>query len=83
MTLNVEAPTEWDTSAAAFCGAAFGAVAVVVHQVYVALFSDVLIVDPFIYVMTEMALFIPGGAMLFSGAVILRNWLLQERIGSS
>jgi hypothetical protein len=79
MMLNVEAPTEWDRTVAAFCGAAFGAVAVVVHQVYVALFSDVLIVDPFVYVMTEMALFIPGGAMLLAGAVTLRNWLLQVR----
>jgi hypothetical protein len=77
MTLNVEAPTQWDTTVAAFCGAAFGAVAVVVHQVYVALSSNVLIVDPFLYVMTEMALFIPSGAMLFAGAVTLRNWLYR------
>ena len=51
--------------------------AVVVHQVYVALSSNVLIVDPFLYVMTEMALFIPSGAMLFAGAVTLRNWLYR------
>jgi hypothetical protein len=82
MTLNVDVPTEWDRTAAAFCGAAFGAVAVVVHQVYVVLFSDVLIVDPFVYVMTEMAMFIPGGAMLFAGAAILRNWLWQGRLRS-
>ncbi len=75
MTLNVEAPTEWDRSVAAFCGAAVGAVAVLVHQVYVVLFSDVLIVDPFVYVMTEMALFIPGGALLCAGIATMRNWV--------
>lgn len=83
MTLHVEAPTEWDWTVAAFCGAAFGGVAVVAHQVYVALFSDVLIVDPFVYVMTEMALFIPGGAMVFVAVAIIRNWLMQDRLGSS
>ena len=83
MTLHVEAPTEWDRTAAAFCGAALGAVAVLVHQVYLALFSDVLIVDPFVYVMTEMAMFIASGAMLFAGAAILRNWLWKVRLGSS
>ncbi len=83
MTLNVEAPTEWDRPVAAFCGAAVGAVAVLVHQVYVVLFSDVLIVDPFVYVMTEMALFIPGDAVVFAGAALLRNWLRQVRLGSS
>jgi hypothetical protein len=83
MTLQVQAPTEWDWMSAAFCGAAFGGVAVVVHQVYVALFSDVLVVDPFIYVMTEMAVFIPGGAVVFAGAALLRNWLRQGRLGSS
>lgn len=68
--------------AAAFCGAAFCSVAVVVHQVYVVLFSEVLVVDPFIYVMIEMALFIPGAAVLFAGAALLRNWLRQGRLGS-
>lgn len=82
MTLHVQAPTEWDWMAAAFCGAAFGGVAVVAHQVYVVLFSDVLVVDPFIYVMAEMALFIPAGAVVFAGAALLRNWLWQGRLGS-
>jgi len=82
MTHNVEAPAEWDRTAAAFCGAAFGAVAVVVHQVYVVLFSDELTIDPFVYVMTEMAMFVPAGAMLSVGAVILHEWLSQVRSGS-
>jgi len=83
MTLNVEAPTEWDRTATAFCGAVFGAVAVLAHQVYVVLFSDELIVDPFVYVITEMAVLVPGEAMLFTGAVVIRNWLSQVRLGSS
>ena len=79
MALNVEAGTEWDVTVAAFCGAVLGAVAVVVHQLYVALFVDSLIVDPFIYVMAEMAVLLPAGAMLFAGTAILRNWLSQVR----
>lgn len=82
MTLNVEAPTEWDRTVAAFCGAVSGAVAVIVHQVYVVLFSDELVGDPFVYVMTEVAVLVPGGAILFSGVAILRNWLWQVRLGS-
>jgi hypothetical protein len=44
MVLNTEPGTEWDATVAAFCGAVLGAVAVVVHQLYVALFVDYLIV---------------------------------------
>jgi hypothetical protein len=73
MALNVEAGTEWDVTVAAFCGAVLGAVAVVVHQLYVALFVDYLIVDPFVYVMTEMAVLVPGGAMLFGAVTMIRN----------
>ncbi len=31
------------------------------------------VIDPFIHVMTEMAIVVPGGAMLFAGAAMIRN----------
>ena len=73
MALNVKAGTEWDATVAAFCGAVLGAVAVVVHQLYVALFVDHLLADPFVYVMTEMAVLLPSGAMLFAAVAMIRN----------
>ncbi len=73
MALDVETEAEWSATAAAFCGAVLGAVAVLAHQLYVALFVDYLIVDPFVYVMTEMAVLLPGGALLFAAIAIIRN----------
>jgi hypothetical protein len=75
MALNVEMETEWNATTAAFCGAVLGAVAVMAHQLYVALFVDHLIVDPFVYVMSEMAVLLPGGAMLFAAVAMIRNRL--------
>jgi hypothetical protein len=69
----MEAGTEWDVTVAAFFGGILGTVVAVVHQVYVALFGIDLIVDPFVYVMTEMAVLISGGVVLFAVLAMLRN----------
>jgi hypothetical protein len=79
MALDVEARTEWTMAGAAFCGAVLGAVAVLTHELYVVLFGDYPIVDPFLHVMTEMAVLVPGGAVLFAGVAVIRNWLSQIR----
>ena len=71
----MEAGTEWDVTLAAFFGGVLGTVVAVVHQVYVALFGTDLIVDPFVYVMTEMAVLISGGVVLFAGVAMIRNRL--------
>jgi hypothetical protein len=83
MALKVEAGTQWDGTGAAFCGAILGAVAVVGHELYDVLFGVCPVADPFIHVMTEMAIVVPSGAMLFAGPVVLSNWLLQIRLGPS
>jgi hypothetical protein len=80
MVPNVEARTEWTTAGAAYCGAVLGAVAVIVHQVYIVLFSAYTIADPFLRVMTEMAVLVPGGAMVFAAIASLRNRVLRTRL---
>ncbi len=80
MVHNVEAQTEGTATGAAFCGAVLGAVAVIAHEVYDVLFSDYPIADPFLHVMTEMAVLVPGGAMVFVAIAGIRNWFLP--IGS-
>jgi hypothetical protein len=69
----MEAGTDWDVTVAAFFGGILGTVVAVVHQVYVALFSTDLIVDPFVYVMTEMAVLVSGGVVLFAVLAMIRN----------
>ena len=61
MTLDVDARTEWTTTGAAYCGAVLGAVAVIAHELYIVLFSNYPIADPFLHVMIEMAVVVPGG----------------------
>ena len=69
----MEAETEWDVTLAAFFGGVFGSVVALVHQIYAALFDTDLIVDPFVYVMTEMAVLISGGVVLFAVLAMIRN----------
>ncbi len=69
----MEAGTDWDVTVAAFFGGVLGTVVAVVHQVYVALFGTDLIVDPFVYVMTEMAVLVSGGVVLFAVLAMIRN----------
>ncbi len=52
----------------------------IAHEVYDALFSDYPIADPFVHLMTEMAVLVPGGAMVFVAIAGIRNWFLP--IGS-
>ncbi len=73
MALKVEAGTEWDETGPAFCGAILGAIAVVGHELYDVLFGVCPVADPFIHVMTEMAIVVPSGAMVFAGAATIRN----------
>jgi hypothetical protein len=80
MTLDVEARTEWTATGAVCWGGVLGAVAVIVHEVYDVLFSGYLIADPFLHVMTEMAVLVPGSAMVFVTIAGMRNWLLRMRL---
>jgi hypothetical protein len=57
----------------AFFGGVLGTAVAVVHQVYVALSGTDLIVDPFVYVMIEMAVLISGGVVLFAVLAMIRN----------
>jgi hypothetical protein len=79
MVHNVEAQIEGTATGAAFCGAVLGAVAVIAHEVYDVLFSDYPIADPFLHVMTEMAVLVPGGAMVFMAVANIRNRFLPIR----
>ncbi len=83
MVLKVEAGTEWDETGAAFGGATLGAVAVVGHELYDVLFGVCPVVDPFVHVMTEMVIVVPGGAMLFAGAATARNRFSTRPLTSS
>jgi hypothetical protein len=76
MVLNVEPRPEWNAKVAAFCGAIFGAVAAVVHQLYSVVFSKLSGADPFLHIAVEMAVLMPSSATLFAVIVIIRNWLL-------
>ena len=71
--LDVETGTEWNARAAALCGAVLGAAAVMAHELRDVLLRDCPAVDPFIHVMTEMAVAVPSGAMLFAGVAKIRN----------
>ncbi len=73
MPLKVEAETEWDVTVASFFGGILGTVVALAHQIYAALFGTDLIVDPFVYVMTEMAVLISGGVVLFAVLAVIRN----------
>jgi hypothetical protein len=79
MTLDVDARTEWTTTGAAYCGAVLGAVAVIAHELYIVLFSNYPIADPFLHVMIEMAVVVPGGAMAFAAIATIRSWYLRTR----
>ena len=79
MAHNVELMTEWTATGAGYCGGVLGSVAVIVHEVYIVLFSDYPIADPFVHVMTEMAVLVPGSAMMFIAVATFRNRLLFIR----
>ncbi len=81
MTLEVETRTEWTMTGAACWGGVLGAVAVIVHEVYDVLFSDYPIADPFLHVMTEMAVAVPSSAVGFVAIAGIRNWFLRLRLG--
>jgi hypothetical protein len=53
---------------------------VIAHQVYIVLFSASPIDDPFLHVMTEMAVVVPSSAMVFVAIAGIRNWLLRLRL---
>ena len=73
MASYVVTGTEWNARAAALCGAVLGAAAVMAHELRDVLLRDCPAVDPFIHVMTEMAVAVPSGAMLFAGVATMRN----------
>ena len=79
MAHNVEVRTEWTATGAAYYGGVLGSVAVIVHQICTVLFSDYPIADPFLHVMTEMAVLVPGSAMVFIVVASFRNRLLFTR----
>ncbi len=76
MVLNVRPRPEWNAKVAAFCGAVFGAVAAVGHQLHNVLFGKLSGADPFLHIAAEMAVLMPSSATLFAVIVVIRNWLL-------
>jgi hypothetical protein len=77
MALQVEAKTEWTVTGAAYGGGVLGAMAVIVHEVFIVLFSDYPLADPFLHVMAEMAIVVPATALAFAAIAGIRNWLLR------
>jgi hypothetical protein len=69
----------WSIHGAAFCGSILGAMAVVAHEVYTGLIGNCPSTDPFIHTLTEAAMFVPGGAMMFMVIVAAYNLLLPSR----
>ena len=53
--------------------------AVIAHELYIVLFSNYPIADPFLHVMTEMVVLVPGSAMVFIAVATFRNRLLFIR----
>jgi hypothetical protein len=80
MALRVEAKTEWTATGAACWGGVLGADSVIAHEIYIVLFSASPIDDPFVHVMTEMAVVVPSSAMVFVAIAGIRNWLLRLRL---
>jgi hypothetical protein len=76
--LTTKTETEWSTLGAAFCGAVLASLAVMVHEVYTVIFGYCLSSDPFTHVLLEMAIFGPGGAILFGAIASVRNRFLAD-----
>jgi hypothetical protein len=71
--VNSESRTRQDLTGFALCGALAGTALVFVLEasgIFSDRFDDV---DPFIHIMTEMAIFVGGGAMLFAAIAEMRN----------
>ena len=77
MALRAEARTQWTATDAACWGGVLGTASVIAHELYIVLFSASSIDDPFLHVMTEMAVVVPGGAMVFVTIAGIRNRLLR------
>ena len=77
MALQVEAKTEWTVTGAAYGGGVLGAMAVIVDEVFIVLFSDYPLADPFLHVMAEMAIVVPATALAFAAIAGIRNRLLR------
>ncbi len=78
MGLTIRAGADWGLESAAICGGALGAAAVMLHDCYNVVFGLCLPIDPFTHVLAELAMFAPGGAILFAAAANTRNWLVRE-----
>jgi hypothetical protein len=78
MGLTIRTGADWTPESAAFCGGFLSAVAVMLHEGYTVLFGLCLPIDPFTHVLAELAMFAPGGAILFAAAAHTRNWLVRE-----
>ncbi|GEO16306.1 hypothetical protein [Microvirga aerophila] len=71
--MKTEPSKKWDPTVAAFCGAMVGmtlAIALEARDICAGRFDDV---DPFVHIVTELAVFASGGAMLFAAVAGLRN----------
>lgn len=79
MGLTIRSGAEWNPESAALCGGFLGAVAMMLHEAYTVLFGLCLPIDPFTHVLAELAMFAPGGAMLFAAAANTRNRHLRTR----
>jgi hypothetical protein len=77
MELAVRTRTNWSTVGAAFCGAIFGAMAVIAHEVHTVFVGRCPSIDPFVHIVTELAMFAPGGAILFADLADIRNRLVE------
>jgi hypothetical protein len=78
MGLIIRTGSRWNPESAAFCGGCLGAAGVMLHEVYTVAFGLCLPIDPFTHVLAELAVFAPGGAILFAVTSNARNWLVRE-----
>jgi predicted component of type VI protein secretion system len=79
MEPDPETKLEWDAGGAALCGAVLGAMAVIGNEVYTVSLDLSLRIDPFTYVLAELAVFAVGGAVLFALGANTRNRLRRRR----
>src|SRR4028119_1752347 len=79
MKLKPETRLEWNAGGAALCGAILGTMAAIAHEVYTVSLGLGFFIDPFTYVLAELAFFALGGAVLFALLANTRNRLQRTR----
>jgi hypothetical protein len=67
----------WDPAGLALIGGGLGILLVIAHEAYVIFSGRFHNVDPFVHIITEMAILGSGLALLFAAVAVIRNRLIQ------